>query len=154
MQRSVQFCLCWRVPGGRKPQRNMDRHHYETFEFFGNSTFLIHLDNGRAFGRYSKDEPSILTPLVQCCRIRRSTLLRLRLLTLPQYRLSDVMRASLSQDPLAALAPVLAEPHLSALDRRLATILQTVQSCLLQHPQHSDVIYDDIPDYKGTDETK
>ncbi|XP_017568676.1 extracellular serine/threonine protein kinase FAM20C [Pygocentrus nattereri] len=130
-------------------QSNMDRHHYETFEFFGNSTFLIHLDNGRAFGRYSKDEPSILTPLVQCCRIRRSTLLRLRLLTLPQYRLSDVMRASLSQDPLAALAPVLAEPHLSALDRRLATILQTVQSCLLQHPQHSDVIYDDIPDYKG-----
>lgn len=27
---------------------NMDRHHYETFEEFGNETFLIHLDNGRA----------------------------------------------------------------------------------------------------------
>ncbi|KAF3852903.1 hypothetical protein F7725_006258 [Dissostichus mawsoni] len=27
---------------------NMDRHHYETFEKFGNNTFLIHLDNGRA----------------------------------------------------------------------------------------------------------
>ncbi|KTF96856.1 hypothetical protein cypCar_00025049 [Cyprinus carpio] len=27
---------------------NMDRHHYETFEKFGNDTFLIHLDNGRA----------------------------------------------------------------------------------------------------------
>lgn len=27
---------------------NMDRHHYETFEKFGNYTFLLHLDNGRA----------------------------------------------------------------------------------------------------------
>lgn len=28
---------------------NMDRHHYETFEKFGNETFIIHLDNGRGF---------------------------------------------------------------------------------------------------------
>ncbi|XP_017314424.1 extracellular serine/threonine protein kinase FAM20C [Ictalurus punctatus] len=130
-------------------QSNMDRHHYETFEIFGNNTFLLHLDNGRAFGRHSKDEPSILTPLVQCCRIRRSTLLRLRLLSSPQYRLSDVMRASLSQDPLAAVAPLLTEPHLSALDRRLAAVLQTVQRCLLQHQHLHDVIYDDITDYSG-----
>ncbi|XP_066509167.1 extracellular serine/threonine protein kinase FAM20C [Hoplias malabaricus] len=130
-------------------QSNMDRHHYETFENFGNNTFLLHLDHGRAFGRYSKDEPSILVPLVQCCRIRRSTLLRLRLLSLPEYRLSDMMRASLSQDPLAAVAPLLAEPHLLALDRRLSKVLETVQRCLLQHKQHSDVIYDDIPDYPG-----
>ncbi|KAB5526116.1 hypothetical protein PHYPO_G00148050 [Pangasianodon hypophthalmus] len=101
------------------------------------------------FGRYSKDEPSILTPLVQCCRIRRSTLLRLHLLSSPQYRLSDVMRASLSQDPLAAVAPLLTEPHLSALDRRLAAVLQSVQRCLLQHQHHHDVIYDDITDYSG-----
>ncbi|XP_037545373.1 extracellular serine/threonine protein kinase FAM20C-like [Nematolebias whitei] len=47
---------------------NMDRHHYETFEKFGNETFLLHLDNGRAFGRHSQDEPSILAPLTQCCR--------------------------------------------------------------------------------------
>ncbi|XP_023268165.1 extracellular serine/threonine protein kinase FAM20C-like [Seriola lalandi dorsalis] len=47
---------------------NMDRHHYETFEKFGNETFLLHLDNGRAFGRHSRDEPSILAPLQQCCR--------------------------------------------------------------------------------------
>ncbi|XP_051551009.1 extracellular serine/threonine protein kinase FAM20C-like [Myxocyprinus asiaticus] len=128
---------------------NMDRHHYETFEKFGNDTFLIHLDNGRAFGRHSKDEPSILAPLVQCCRVRRSTLLRLRLLSLPPYRLSDVMRASLSQDPLAMVAPLLTELHLSALDRRLATVIQTIQDCLQQHQHHSDVIYDDITDYSG-----
>uniref|UniRef100_A0A8C9V215 Family with sequence similarity 20 member C, like n=1 Tax=Scleropages formosus TaxID=113540 RepID=A0A8C9V215_SCLFO len=95
----------------------------------GNDTFLLHLDNGRAFGRHSRDEPSILAPLQQCCRIRRSTLLRLRLLSLPQFRLSDIMRESLAQDPLTSVAPLLSEPHLSALDRRLTTVLQTVKQC-------------------------
>uniref|UniRef100_I3JPJ0 Extracellular serine/threonine protein kinase FAM20C n=1 Tax=Oreochromis niloticus TaxID=8128 RepID=I3JPJ0_ORENI len=120
---------------------NMDRHHYETFEQFGNNTFLLHLDNGRAFGRHSQDEPSILAPLQQCCRIRRSTLLRLRLLSLPDFRLSDIMRESLTQDPLSRVAPLLSEPHLSALDRRLAKVLQVVQAC---QEKHDDVIYNDI----------
>ncbi|ERE75906.1 dentin matrix protein 4, partial [Cricetulus griseus] len=52
---------------------NMDRHHYETFEKFGNETFIIHLDNGRGFGKYSHDELSILAPLHQCCRRCRSS---------------------------------------------------------------------------------
>ncbi|XP_034750389.1 extracellular serine/threonine protein kinase FAM20C-like isoform X1 [Etheostoma cragini] len=126
---------------------NMDRHHYETFEKFGNNTFLLHLDNGRAFGRHSKDEPSILAPLEQCCRIRRSTWQRLRLLSLPLYRLSDVMRASLSHDPLHSVAPLLSEPNLAALDRRLKTVLETVRRC--QNRQSEDggddaVFYDDI----------
>ncbi|XP_062404509.1 extracellular serine/threonine protein kinase FAM20C-like isoform X2 [Sardina pilchardus] len=123
---------------------NMDRHHYETFEKFGNDTFLIHLDNGRAFGRFSKDEPSILAPLEQCCRIRRSTLEKLQLLALPHYHLSVVMRASLSQDPLTAVAPLLSEPHLEALDRRLARVLKVVGHC---QEQYGNVIYNDIPDY-------
>ncbi|XP_042341800.1 extracellular serine/threonine protein kinase FAM20C-like [Plectropomus leopardus] len=129
---------------------NMDRHHYETFEKFGNNTFLVHLDNGRAFGRHSKDEPSILVPLEQCCRIRRSTWLRLRLLSLPQYRLSDVMRTSLSQDPLHSVAPLLSEPHLAALDRRLKTVLETVSRCQKTPSEDSgdDVIYDDISNFK------
>ncbi|CAJ1075957.1 extracellular serine/threonine protein kinase FAM20C-like [Xyrichtys novacula] len=124
---------------------NMDRHHYETFEKFGNETFLLHLDNGRAFGRHSQDEPSILAPLKQCCRIRRSTLLRLRLLSLQGLRLSDVMQESLLQDPLAQVAPLLSEAHLSALDRRLATILQVVQTC---QKMHADVIYNDLEGYE------
>ncbi|KAM6966103.1 extracellular serine/threonine protein kinase FAM20C-like [Tautogolabrus adspersus] len=124
---------------------NMDRHHYETFEEFGNETFLLHLDNGRAFGRHSQDEPSILAPLKQCCRIRRSTLLRLRLLSLASFRLSDVMRESLLQDPLAGVAPLLSEAHLSALDRRLAAVLQVVQSC---QEQHTDLIYNDLEGYE------
>ncbi|XP_029612715.1 extracellular serine/threonine protein kinase FAM20C-like [Salmo trutta] len=123
---------------------NMDRHHYETFEKFGNDTFLLHLDNGRAFGRHSVDEPSILVPLRQCCRIRRSTLMRLRLLSLPGFRLSDVMRESLSQDPLESVAPLLSEQHLPVLDRRLKTILQAVHTCL-EH--HDDVIHDDLQGY-------
>uniref|UniRef100_A0A667Y758 FAM20 C-terminal domain-containing protein n=1 Tax=Myripristis murdjan TaxID=586833 RepID=A0A667Y758_9TELE len=120
---------------------NMDRHHYETFEKFGNETFLLHLDNGRAFGRHSRDEPSILAPLRQCCRIRRSTLLRLQLLSHPDFRLSDVMRESLARDPLKRVAPLLSEPHLSALDRRLATVLQVVRDC---QDHHDDIIYNDL----------
>lgn len=77
-------------------------------------------------------------------RIRRSTLLRLRLLSLPGFRLSDVMRDSLAQDPLAGVAPLLSEPHLSALDRRLATLLQAVQTC---QDHHKEVIYNDLEGY-------
>lgn len=122
---------------------NMDRHHYETFEKFGNETFLLHLDNGRAFGRHSIDEPTILAPLKQCCRIRLSTLLRLRLLSHPSFRLSDVLRESLSRDPLCTVAPLLSEKHLSALDRRLATVLKNIQEC---QDKHKDVVYNDMGD--------
>uniref|UniRef100_A0A3B3R7Y3 Family with sequence similarity 20 member C, like n=1 Tax=Paramormyrops kingsleyae TaxID=1676925 RepID=A0A3B3R7Y3_9TELE len=96
---------------------NMDRHHYETFEKFGNDTFIL---------------------------IRRSTFLRLRLLSLPQFRLSDVMRESLTLDPLASMAPLLSEPHLIALDRRLSTVLQVVKQCQQQHSTVEAVIFDDL----------
>ncbi|XP_040002562.1 extracellular serine/threonine protein kinase FAM20C-like isoform X2 [Xiphias gladius] len=105
---------------------NMDRHHYETFEKFGNNTLMLHLDNGRA--------------------IRRSTWLRLRLLSLPKYRLSDVMRASLSHDPLHSVAPLLSEPHLAALDRRLKTVLETVSHCQKHRSKDGggdEVLFDD-----------
>ncbi|XP_030045934.1 extracellular serine/threonine protein kinase FAM20C-like [Microcaecilia unicolor] len=106
---------------------NLDRHHYETFETFQNDTFLLHLDNGRGFGRHSQDELSILAPLHQCCRIKKLTYLRLQLLATETYRLSDIMRESMAKD---VLAPILAEPHLAALDRRLRIILHIVQECL------------------------
>ncbi len=86
-----------------------------------------------------------LTQLIST-RIRRSTLLRLHLLSLPSFRMSDAMRESLAQDPLARVAPLLSEPHLSALDRRLATVLQVVQTC---QKHHKDVIYNDL---EGRDE--
>ncbi|XP_061823486.1 pseudokinase FAM20A [Nerophis lumbriciformis] len=106
---------------------NMDRHHYEIFTKFGDEGFLLHLDNARGFGKHSQDEISILAPLSQCCMIKRSTLLRLQLLAQAHFRLSDVMRESLQKDPLQ---PILAEAHLSALDRRLHKLLKVVQRCV------------------------
>lgn len=78
-------------------------------------------------------------------RIRRSTLLRLRLLSDPDFRLSDVMRQSLAQDPLEAVAPLLSEAHLAALDRRLASVLHVVETC---EEQHTDVIFNDLGQYE------
>lgn len=60
-------------------------------------------------------------------RIKSSTLLRLQLLTRPGYRLSDVMKESLEKD---VLQPILTEPHLLALDRRLQKVLRVVQRCI------------------------
>uniref|UniRef100_A0A8D0H318 FAM20 C-terminal domain-containing protein n=1 Tax=Sphenodon punctatus TaxID=8508 RepID=A0A8D0H318_SPHPU len=119
---------------------NMDRHHYETFEKFGNDTFLLHLDNGRGFGKHSHDEMSILAPLQQCCSIKKSTFLRLQLLATEPYRLSDVMRESLTTD---CLSPVLTEPHLQALDRRLQKVLDMVQECLVKG-KRKEVVVDDM----------
>ncbi|XP_077614942.1 extracellular serine/threonine protein kinase FAM20C [Crocuta crocuta] len=119
---------------------NMDRHHYETFEKFGNETFIIHLDNGRGFGKYSHDELSILVPLQQCCRIRKSTYLRLQLLAKEEYKLSLLMAESLRRD---RVAPVLYQPHLEALDRRLRVVLQAVRDCVEKDGPHS-VVEDDL----------
>jgi hypothetical protein len=63
-------------------------------------------------------------------RIKRKTLLHLQLLAQADYRLSDVMRESLLEDQLS---PVLTEPHLLALDRRLQIILKTVEDCIEAH---------------------
>ncbi|KAK0173041.1 hypothetical protein PV328_006295 [Microctonus aethiopoides] len=106
---------------------NMDRHHYETFKLFGNDTFTLHLDHGRGFGRPYHDELSILTPLLQCCMISRNTLATLLKYHNGPQRLSTAMRQSLAKDPVA---PVLWEPHLTALDRRVSLILQAVRDCL------------------------
>ncbi|XP_071963207.1 extracellular serine/threonine protein kinase FAM20C-like [Antedon mediterranea] len=106
---------------------NMDRHHYETFEFFGNFTYPIHMDHGRSFGKHSHDELSILAPLFQCCRLRLSTYRRLIALSKEEYKLSDVMRESLARDQVT---PVILEAHLEALDRRLGTILRTINHCV------------------------
>ncbi|KAI1883958.1 hypothetical protein AGOR_G00221450 [Albula goreensis] len=118
---------------------NMDRHHYETFEKFGNNTFIIHLDNGRGFGKYSHDEVSILVPLSQCCRVRKSTQQRLQLLAQEEYRLSEVMLESLERD---GLAPVLFGPHLEALDRRLRRVLGVLGDCVEKHG-YASVVEDD-----------
>ncbi|KAJ8345001.1 hypothetical protein SKAU_G00291940 [Synaphobranchus kaupii] len=118
---------------------NMDRHHYETFEKFGNSTFIIHLDNGRGFGKYSHDEVSILVPLSQCCRVKMSTHQRLQLLAKEEHKLSALMAESLQRD---RLVPVLFTPHLGALDRRVELVLRVLADCI-QKQGYSSVVEDD-----------
>ncbi|XP_044020983.1 extracellular serine/threonine protein CG31145 [Aphidius gifuensis] len=121
---------------------NMDRHHYETLKIYGNNTFPLHLDHGRGFGKPYHDETSILAPLLQCCIIRQSTLR-----TLLKYhnnqpqRLSSAMRQSMAKDPVT---PVLWEPHLTALDRRVGIILQAVRDCLNHSNQQNDNSIQDI----------
>ncbi|MBN3303925.1 extracellular serine/threonine protein kinase FAM20C [Amia ocellicauda] len=119
---------------------NMDRHHYETFEKFGNETFIIHLDNGRGFGKHSHDEISILVPLSQCCRVKKSTHLRLQLLAKEDYKLSGLMEESLLRD---RLTPVLIQPHLEAMDRRLRIVLKVLSDCV-EREGFDSVVEDDL----------
>ncbi|XP_043251132.1 extracellular serine/threonine protein CG31145 [Colletes gigas] len=106
---------------------NMDRHHYETFKIFGNNTFPLHLDHGRGFGRPFHDEISILAPILQCCMIRQTTLSTLLKFHNGPVSLSAAMRKSMAKDPVA---PVLWEPHFTALDRRVRVILQAIRDCI------------------------
>lgn len=73
--------------------------------------------------------------------IKKSTYLRLQLLATPPYRLSDLLREALATDPLA---PVLAEPHLWALDRRLGKVLAAVGHCLAGAAHPDKVLVDDV----------
>lgn len=82
----------------------------------------------------------ILAPIQQCCLIKYSTFLKLVKLYLGPDKLSDLMRTSLEQDPLK---PILVEPHLQALDRRVIKILTTVYTCLQNRNKFTDVIIND-----------
>lgn len=117
---------------------NMDRHHYETFKLFGNDTFPVHLDHGRAFGRSSHDEMSILAPLYQCCVIRQSTVSMLLSYHTGPTSLGAALNKSLSSDPIN---PVLTNQHLDAVDRRVGLVLQVVRECLDASDVEDDVIF-------------
>ncbi|GFQ94493.1 hypothetical protein TNCT_150541 [Trichonephila clavata] len=118
---------------------NMDRHHYETFKIFGNDSFIVHLDHGRGFGKSKHDEVSILAPLYQCCFVHASTFYRLLQLQLNPIKLSTLMRCSLYRDPLN---PILLDPHLEALDRRLEKVLQVIRDCFQSHDVNDVLYYD------------
>ncbi|XP_035824787.1 extracellular serine/threonine protein kinase FAM20C [Aplysia californica] len=119
---------------------NLDRHHYETFREFGNDTFLLHLDNGRAFGKSKYDCISCLAPVRQCCMIRLSTLTKLVKLYQGPQSLSSILRESMAADPIN---PILMEPHLDALDRRLSKILHVISGCIKDGRAWGDVVIDD-----------
>lgn len=78
---------------------NMDRHHYETFRIL-NDSFTIHFDHGRGFGKAFFDELSILTPLMQCCHVRSSTLKTLLNFHNGEEPLSKKMENAMKNDPI------------------------------------------------------
>lgn len=121
---------------------NMDRHHYETFKIFGNNTFPLHLDHGRGFGRPFHDEISILAPILQCCMIRQTTLSTLLKFHNGPVPLSTALRKSMAKDPVA---PVLWEPHFTALDRRVRVILQAIRDCV-NREDSSQVVHEKADD--------
>lgn len=100
-------------------------------------TFFYH--NNFRFGKSKHDELSILAPVYQCCMIRYSTLKKLLAFQHGKNKLSDTMRKSLSEDELD---PILLEPHLHALDRRLGMVLRTVHQCVITHG-FTSVVMDD-----------
>ena len=70
--------------------------------------------------------------------IRGSTLSTLLTFNSGPVPLSTAMRRSLLQDPVA---PVLLEPHLAALDRRVGLVLQVVRECLGRAESPENVVF-------------
>lgn len=56
--------------------------------------------------------------------------------------LSQLMRESMADDPVQ---PVLWEPHLLALDRRVTIILSAVGDCIKKHSIHDVIFANDLP---------
>ncbi|XP_045181937.2 extracellular serine/threonine protein kinase FAM20C-like isoform X2 [Mercenaria mercenaria] len=119
---------------------NMDRHHVEVFHYLRNDSCPIHLDNGRAFGKTTDDEFSIIVPLRQCCKIRKSTFLKLAKLYIGPERLSELLDDSMKSDPVY---PILLQGHLNAVDRRVVHILRIVAECVDQAKSIDAVIIND-----------
>lgn len=72
--------------------------------------------------------------------MRKSTYQRLQLLAKEDYRLSALMEESLLQD---RLSPVLIQPHLQAMDRRLQVVLQVLAGCI-EKEGYANVVEEDL----------
>lgn len=73
-------------------------------------------------------------------RVKKSTYLRLQLLAKEEFRLSSLMEESLLRD---RLTPILIQPHLQALDRRLRLVLQVLASCI-ENEGYVNVVEEDL----------
>lgn len=101
---------------------------------------LLHLDNAKSFGNPHHDEMSILAPIYQCCRIRQSTWNRFRSVKNQKMSLSEILRKSAKDDPLA---PVLSDLQFKAIDRRLKIAIDTVEKCIKQYGESAVLISDE-----------
>lgn len=121
---------------------NADRHHYEYLQKGGNHGMLLHIDNGKSFGNPHVDETSILAPLYQCCRLRKSTYARLQTFSTDSNdptSLSVLLTRMLRRDPIY---PILTKDHLEAIDRRLHKTLDVLKTCF-QKKGIDHVLYDE-----------
>jgi hypothetical protein len=107
---------------------------------FGDNTALIHLDNGRSFGRYDHDELSILTPIRQCCLFRYSTFARLYHV----YRKGLSTLVSRSLENGERLQKILVHEHLTAIDRRLEILFAHLDTCIKNYTVQGVMIDDGI----------
>lgn len=96
-------------------------HHYCNSGYKPFSTVEIDRDGNNQFAFFS----SFFSPFP--LRIRKSTYLRLQLLAKEEYKLSLLMKESLLKDKIA---PILYQPHLEAMDRRLRIVLKAVSDCI------------------------
>ncbi|XP_042880524.1 glycosaminoglycan xylosylkinase-like [Penaeus japonicus] len=103
--------------------QNGDRHHYVSVKGAPDSPVIL-LDNGKSFGDAYVDYMDMLAPVLQCCRLHRSTYERLVLLS--GGGMSLALQELLALDPVA---PVLTEAHLHAMDRRVKHILAALSAC-------------------------
>ncbi|CAF0968351.1 unnamed protein product [Adineta steineri] len=119
---------------------NLDRHHMMRISAFGINTALVHLDNGRSFGRYDTDDLSILAPIRQCCFFRYSTFARL-------YRVYNKGLSKLVSDSLNTtelLQMILVNEHLIAIDRRLEILFSQIDICIKTYTVQGVMIDDGI----------
>lgn len=107
---------------------------------FGANTALVHLDNGRSFGRHDFDDLSILAPIRQCCFFRSSTFLRFY--ELYQQGLSNLIIDSLHQ--YEPLPNILIVEHLQAIDRRLKILFNQLDKCIQRYTVNAVIIDDGI----------
>ncbi|CAK9300537.1 unnamed protein product [Gordionus sp. m RMFG-2023] len=105
---------------------NIDRSSFEymeTQETLDDIPFsLIMIDSGNCFPDPNVDTFTTLAPLYQCCKLRRSTYERLKLLQNGQF--VSAFNLSLSAD---MLHPFLIEPHWIALNRRYNAVMSVIQ---------------------------
>lgn len=104
---------------------NADRHHYEVFKDKGDDVMLIMMDNAKSFGNPYWHEPSVLSPIRQCCLLRNSTWQRLNLFKGGTLR--QLLEFAMKVDPLT---PVLHFSHLEAITERLNHIIDALQHCI------------------------
>jgi len=86
---------------------------------------------------FTADKPSVKQICMNVCRIRASTLERLHDLT--DGALSRIMRQVTADDPIA---PLLAEPHFKAMDRRLAIVLHAIDDFVRESSMEAVLVTD------------